>query len=123
MSNQFQKVCGVSVAGFGTLPLTDGDSTFKPSGKKRDHVAGCNAADGGFTESNVPAELEISMNAKKTLSMQTIGAMEDETITVRTANGVTHVMNKAWCEEQPSLGSDGKVKAKFIANQSGEKSL
>lgn len=123
MSNQFQKVCGTSIAGFGALPLTDGDSTFKPSGKKRDHVAGCNAADGGFTESNVPAELEVTMNAKKTLGLQAIGDMKDETITVRTASGVTHVMNKAWCEEQPSLDSDGKVKAKFVSNESAEMKL
>jgi len=118
MSNHLQKVCTVSIAGFGTLPLADGGNTFKPSGKKRDHVAGSQPSYGGFTQSHTPAELSLSLTAKKTLDTQALGAMENVIITIKTTNGVTHVMPNAWCEEQPELGDDGKFPVKFIANES-----
>lgn len=119
MSTQhLQKVCTVSIAGFGTLPLAEDGNTFKASGKKRNHVPGSKPSHGGFTESHTPAELSVSLTAKKTLKTQAIGLMEDEIITIKTTNGVTHVMSGAWCEEQPELGDDGKISAKFIANES-----
>ena len=112
------KVCSVQIAGFGAVPVAASGSTYKPSGKKREHVAGCKASDGGFPVVPTPAELDLTMTAKKALNLQGFGEMEDKTITIKTTNGVTHVMNKAWCEEQPSLGDDGKVKAKFVSNES-----
>lgn len=118
MSAHLQKVCTVSIAGFGTLPLAEGGNTFKPSGKKREHVPGSQPSHGGFTESHTPAELTLSLTAKKTLDTQAIGLMDNEILTVKTTNGVTHVMSNAWCEEQPELGDDGKLTAKFIANES-----
>jgi len=118
MSAHLQKVCSVSIAGFGTLPLADSGNTFKASGKKRDHVAGSKPSHGGFTEAHTPAELSLSLTAKKTLDTQAIGLMENEIITIKTTNGVTHVMSNAWSEEQPELGDDGKFKVKFISNES-----
>ena len=122
MSAHLQKVCTVSIAGFGTLPLAEGGNTFKPSGKKRDHVAGAQPSYGGFTQANTPAELNLSLTAKRTLNTQAIGAMEAEVITIKTSNGVTHVMSAAWAEEQPELGDDGKFSVKFIANESEQMS-
>lgn len=117
-----QKVCSASIAGFGPLPLSDTGNTFKPSGQKRDHKPACKPADGGYTSANTPAELEVSLNAKKTLSLQAVGSLADVVVTVKTSNGVVHVMSSAWCEEIPQLGDDGTAKAKFVSNESTEMS-
>lgn len=121
MSNpHLQKVCSASIAGFGSLPVSAEGSTFTPSGKKRSHVAGCNPEDGGFTPVNAPAELDLSLNAKKTLNLQALGEMENVTITVKTTNGLAHVMTGAWAEDRAAIGDDGKTKIKFISNTSAQ---
>ena len=122
MSAHLQKVCSVSIAGFGALPLAADGNTFKPSGRKRDHVAGAKPSSGGFTQKNTPAELKVSLTAKKTLNIQELGWIEDEVITLKTSNGVVHVMSAAWVEEQPELGDDGKFEVKFISNESEQMS-
>lgn len=118
MSNTANKVCGVNVSGFGPMPVGDGDSSFKESGKKREAVIACNPADTAPVESNVLAELEFSLVVKKSTDLQAIGALEDVLVTVTMSNGKKFYMHRAWAEEVPSLGSDGKAKVKFLSAKS-----
>ena len=52
----------VSCPSLGKLPLAEKPGTFTPSGKKREHKPGRLAEDGGYTESESPAKLELNLN-------------------------------------------------------------
>lgn len=114
---RLQQVQAASIAGQGKLPISESGNTFKPSGYKREHKAGMNAADGGHTSTPVPAELEVTLQASRAVNVQEINALDDMMITVTLADGSKHMMANAFTEE-PDAIDDGNTKLKFIANES-----
>ena len=114
---RLQQVKKVAIAGYGTLPLADDSHSFKADGIKRDHKAGRNKADGGFTEANPPAELDITCNAKRGIDAHALRDMDDVQVTITLSDGTTWIMANAWTEEPADLG-DGDLKVKFVSNES-----
>jgi phosphotransferase system IIB component len=118
MSNIANKVCGVTISGYGSLAVVDGDSSFKESGKKREGVIACNPADTSPVETKTLAELEVSIVVKKTTNLQAIGELEDVLVQVTMGNGKKYYMHNAWVEETPTQGADGKAKMKILSAKS-----
>jgi hypothetical protein len=112
------KVCAVTISGYGPLPVVDGDSTFKESGYKREGVIACNQADTAATQTRSLAELDVSIVVKKTTNLQAIGELEDVLVQVTMGNGKKFYMHNAWCEETPQLDASGKAKVKFMSAKS-----
>lgn len=112
------EIKSVSITGgSGTLPLKDGESEFKPSGYKREHKAGSNARDGGYTRRNEPASLKLVLLAQPHLDLQALNAVEGENITINMKDGSTHLMAIAWCEDVAEQ-KDGEITLNFMANVS-----
>lgn len=103
-------VKSVSVPSFGKLPLADKAGTFTPSGKKREHKPGREAGDGGYTESNVGAKLELNLNLLGGIDVQRLNAIKDENVTVRLADGKVHMMSMAFVTDPiPLDGGESKM--------------
>lgn len=115
--SELSNVKTVSVPSIGKLPISDKGSVFTPSGAKRSYKAGRSPEDGGFTKSNEPAKLELTLNLVKGLDVAAINAIEDEDITVRLADGQVHMMSQAFVES-PLPVADGEGKITFISNLS-----
>lgn len=114
---QLTNIRTVSVPSIGKLPLADKPGTFTPSGTKRDHKPGRVATDGGYVESETAAKLELSLNMQGGIDLQALGAIKDEDVTVRLADGSVHLMSQAFATEAVALG-DGEAKLTLIANTS-----
>lgn len=112
-----QEVNAVSIAGFGELPLAESGNTFKPSGWNREQKNGRKHVNGGHTQKPTHAELDITLQANKTFTVQQLNAMDDVIITVTMSDNTKHMMSGAYNEEAQEIG-DGETKAKFNANQS-----
>ena len=114
---QLKNILTVSVPSIGKLPLADDPGTFMPSGSKRDHKAGRQAADGGWTESALPAKLDLNLRLQPGLDEEAINAISNEDVTIRFSDGSVHMMSQACVTESLSIGNgDGKVT--FISNTS-----
>ena len=85
---QINNIRTVSVPSIGKLPLAEKPGTFTPSGVKRDHKGGRLPEDGGYTESGVPAKLELSINLLGGVDIVALNAVKDEDVTVRLADGM-----------------------------------
>lgn len=107
----------VSVPSIGKLPISDKGNTFTPSGVKREHKPGRLAEDGGYTESGLPARLELSINMKPGVDIMAINAIDGEDVTVRLADGHVHMLSQAWVESPLPIG-DGESKLVIVANTS-----
>jgi hypothetical protein len=114
---QLNNIRTVSVPSLGKLPLAEKPGTFTPSGVKRDHKGGRLAEDGGYTETAVPAKLELSLNSQGGIDMAAVNAIGDEDITIRLADGHVHLMSRAFVTE-PMQISDGESKITFMSNTS-----
>lgn len=114
---QINNIRTVSVPSLGKLPLADKPGTFTPSGVKREHKAGRLAEDGGFTETAVPAKLELNLNMLGGVDIVAINAIKDEDVTVRLADGHVHMMSQAFVTEPLPVG-DGESKITIMANSS-----
>lgn len=114
---QFNNIRTVSVPSVGKLPLAEKPGTFTPSGIKRDHKGGRLAEDGGYTETGVPAKLELSINLAGGVDVVAFNAIKDEDITVRLADGHVHLMSRAYATE-PVQVSDGESKLTIMSNTS-----
>lgn len=113
---RLNKVKYVEIETFGRVPLEEG--TFKSSGFKREHKKSVgNAADGGFSETNEPASLKITVLSHSYLDSQALGAIVDKQVTVTMANGAKHIMVRAYAEETPEE-KDGTFELSLIANVS-----
>lgn len=107
----------VSAPSIGKLPLADKPGTFTPSGIKRDHKPGRLAEDGGFTETAVPAKLELSINLQGGISLDALNAISGEDVTVRLADGQVHMLSQAFVTEPVGV-TDGEGKLTIMANSS-----
>lgn len=114
---QIINVRTVSVPSIGKLALADKGNTFTPSGVKREHKPGRLAADGGWTETGVPAKLELSINLLGGTDVQALNAIKDEDVTVRLADGHVHLMSMAFVTEPVGVG-DGDSKLTIMSNTS-----
>lgn len=114
---QIVNIRTVSVPSIGKLPLADKPGTFTPSGTKREHKAGRLASDGGYTESDVPAKLELSINLLGGVDIIAIGAIKDEDVTVKLSDGSVHLLSQAFATE-PTGVSDSESKITIMANTS-----
>jgi hypothetical protein len=99
------------------LPLADKPGTFTPSGVKREHKAGRLPEDGGYTETSVPAKLELNLNLLGGVDVMALNAIKDEDVTVRLADGHVHMLSQAFVSEPVSVG-DGESKIVIMANSS-----
>lgn len=100
----------VSVPSIGKLPLADKPGTFTPSGTKREHKPGRLPADGGYTESNLGAKLELNLNLLGGVDVMKLNAIKDENVTVRLADGSVHLMSMAFVTDPiPVDGGDSKM--------------
>lgn len=112
---RLKKVECVEIVGFGKLPIKEGG--FTASGKKREHKAStCNAADGGYTDTNEPAKLKLTVLSHGYIDAQTLNKLEGQ-VTVTLAGGHMHIMPKAWTEE-PAEEKDGEFEITYVANVS-----
>lgn len=114
---QINNIRSVSVPSIGRLPLADKPGTFTPSGSKREHKAGRLPADGGYTETSVPAKLELSINMLPGVDVAALNAIGGENVTVRLADGHVHLLSQAFVTEPVAVG-DGESKMTIIANTS-----
>lgn len=113
---QLNNIRTVSVPSIGRLPLADKPGTFTPSGVKREHKAGRLAEDGGFTETAVPAKLELTVNLRS-INAQALNNISGEDVTVRLADGSVHMMSMAFVTE-PVAVDDGTGKMTIMSNTS-----
>ena len=114
---QINNIRTVSVPSIGKLPLAEKPGTFTPSGVKREHKGGRLPEDGGFTESGVPAKLELSINLLGGVDIVALNAVKDEDVTVRLADGHVHMLSQAYVTEPVQVG-DGESKLTIMANTS-----
>ncbi|MDD2722229.1 MAG: phage tail tube protein [Gallionella sp.] len=114
---QLNNIRTVSVPSIGKLPLAEKPGSFTPSGIKREHKAGRLAEDGGYTETGVPAKLELSINLAGGVDVTAFNAIRDEDVTVRLADGRVHLMSRAFVTEPIQVG-DGESKLTIMANTS-----
>lgn len=114
---QINNIRTVSVPSIGKLPLGDKPGTFTPSGIKREHKGGRLPEDGGYTETGVPAKLELSINLLPGVDVLAINNIKDEDVTVRLADGHVHMMSQAFVTEPMPVG-DGESKLTIMANTS-----
>lgn len=109
-----QQVQGVTIAGFGSLPLHDNETEFQPSQQEYELVAGMNPGDGGFIrKSNDGAVLDMTLNWRQGLDIQALNAMTDVMVTITMIGGDIHVMSSACCTKAIKSGKDGKLKVEF----------
>ena len=73
--------------------------------------------DGGFTESGVPAKLELNINLLGGVDIIALNAIKDEDVTVRLADGHVHMMSMAFVTEPVPVG-DGESKLTIMSNTS-----
>lgn len=114
---QLNNIRTVSVPSIGKLPIADKGNSFTPSGVQRAHKPGRLASDGGFTETELPAKLDLSINLQKGLDHAVINAIANEDVTVRLADGQVHMLSQAFVTE-PLPVSDGEGKLVIMANTS-----
>ena len=114
---QMNNIRTVSVPSIGKLPLGEKPGTFTPSGIKREHKAGRLPEDGGYTETGVPAKLELSINMIPGTDVVALNDIKDEDVTVRLADGHVHMMSQAFVTEPVSVG-DGESKMTIMSNAS-----
>lgn len=107
----------VSCPSLGKLPLAEKPGTFTPSGKKREHKPGRLAEDGGYTESESPAKLELNLNLTPGTDVVAINALASEDVTVRLSDGSVHLMPRAFVTEAVAV-SDGEARVTFVSNKS-----
>lgn len=107
----------VSVPSIGKLPLADKGNTFTPSGVQRAHKPGRLASDGGYTETEMPAKLDLSLNLQGGLDHALVNAIAEEDVTVRLADGQVHMLSRAFVTEPLPVG-DGEGKLVIMANTS-----
>lgn len=107
----------VSVPSIGKLSLAEKGSSFTPSGTKREHKAGRTANDGGFTSTEQPAKLELSINMQSGIDLAAINAIEDEDVTIRLEDGQVHMMSRAFVADPLPVG-DGEGKITIMSNTS-----
>lgn len=108
----------VSVPSVGKLPLSEKPGTFTPSGVKRTHKPGREAADGGFIEEPTPAKLELNINVLAGVDPLAVNNIAGETVTVRLANGQNHIMKDAYVLEPLPLDGEGMSKLTIVSNTS-----
>jgi hypothetical protein len=114
---QLLNIRNVTVPSLGKLPLSEKPGTFTPSATKREHKAGRLAEDGGYMEVATPAKLELSLNLRSGMDFAALGAIQDEDVTVRLADGQVYVLFQAFATE-PVAVSDGEAKLTLMANTS-----
>jgi hypothetical protein len=114
---QINNIRTVSVPSIGKLPLADKPGTFTPSGVKREHKGGRLPEDGGYTETGVPAKLELSINLLGGVDIVALNAIKDEDVTVRLADGHVHLLSQAFVADPVPVG-DGESKMTIMANTS-----
>jgi len=88
----------------GELPLQEGGSTFKPSGKRRETRAGEVPQNTGFTEKQTFAELRLKLNATSAIGVEELSELDADTLTVHTTDGKQYMMPDAWVTEPGELG-------------------
>lgn len=116
---QLHQVVEVSVSSIGRLPIADKAGSFRPSGWKREHKAGMNHKDGGYTKTPVPAMLELSINLIGGDIFSKLQDIEDQRITVTLANGKKYIMTSA-SSQDPAQADDGQSKLSIFSNESEE---
>lgn len=87
-------------------------ATLDPGGVKRTPRPGANSA-GGFTESMEPSKIECDVMMATGVSIASIQAIGDGTITFECDTGQTYVVNHGYCADPPQLGGEGKLKCVF----------
>lgn len=114
---QFTNIRTVSVPSIGKLPLADKPGTFTPSGTQRAHKPGRLPEDGGYTETSVPAKLDLSINLLSGIDLAALNAIKDEDVTVRLSDGSVHMLSQAFVTDPVGV-SDDAGKITLMANSS-----
>lgn len=108
----------VSCPSIGKLPLAEKPGTFTPSGKKREHKPGRLAEDGGYTESESPAKLDLNLNLTPGTDIDALNAIVNEDVTVRLNDGTVYMMARAFRSGEPVGIGDGEAKLTLMSNKS-----
>lgn len=116
---QITNIETVNVGSVGKLALAEKPGTFTPSGVKREHKAGRKAVDGGFSESETPAKLELNLNLIAGVNVTALNKIKNEDVTVRLSDGSVHLMPRAFAVEVPGI-ADGDSKLTLMSNTSEE---
>ena len=112
MANRNQVVGQVRIKADGDVLPTSGESTLTIGGPSRENVPGDYEA-GSFKEMTAPARCEVSLLNKAGLSLSSIRAIDNATITLETDTGKTWIMRNAYCADVISFGQDGKAQCVF----------
>lgn len=107
----------VSVPSIGKLPLAADPGSFTPSGAKREHKPGRLPADGGFMETSAAAMLDLNINLASGFDMDSLNAVDGETVTIRLSDGRVYMMPDASVTDPSSFGN-GESKVQIVANTS-----
>lgn len=116
--SQLNNIRTVSVPSIGKLPLAENPGSFTPSGKKREHKGGRLAEDGGYTESETPAKLELNLNMLAGFDLDAVNDIIGEDVTVRLADGSVHMLSLAFRSGEPVGIADGENKLTIMSNTS-----
>lgn len=114
---QIRNIRTVSIPSIGKLSLAANPGTFTPSGPKREHHAGRLAEDGGYTEAEMPAKLDLNLNMLAGIDTDALNKVKDEDITVRLSDGSVYLMSQAFVTE-PIPEESGESKMTIMANTS-----
>lgn len=118
-TQHLHQVVEVSIEGVGRIPIADKAGSFRPSGYKREHKAGMNHKDGGYTKTPTPAMLELNINLIGDDIFTRLQDIEERRATVTLANGKKYVMYKA-SSADPAIAEDGQSKLQIFSNESDE---
>lgn len=96
----------------GQVLKTAAGSTLELGGVTRNPRPGDHNAD-AFTEEDTPSKIEFSVQMREGVSLVSIHAIEDGTITFECDTGQAYLINHAYSATPPMLGGDGAAKCVF----------
>lgn len=103
----------VVIPSIGKLPLAADPGTFTPSGKVRTDKDGRLPEDGDVTVAYTRAQLELNIQLKPGLNVQSLNDVDGEDITITLEDGQVHMMSAAVCKTPVPVGGTGDSRVAF----------
>lgn len=111
MSKRIAGVCYFKVGG--TQYSIAGDCTVSPEDFERESLSGLSGV-AGFKETPSAPSIEVELYTDNDFDIQTVAAIDNETVTAELANGQVWALRNAWKVGRSDLSaSEGKATVKF----------